>query len=490
MYFTIFFVLVFVALQKNSFALNNITGCVTTFFKDKSNFEECKTKLCFIFLHEQPFVYRNEKLEKEEPKPFPCRSRHYLYPGLRGLFFDVLDAIGKYDSHIGKDIRDALCIYAGSTCTFDNEIRFIENSTAENTSYNFIAGGFLLFLPYRRTKNTITSSHIFIDNLVLIYRRDPEVGSWKESVKNILSPFQWRAWIVIVASISVLFLCACLFLYRFAPPGNCLKWTVTPQLENNVPADERIAWISLKWAIAVLFTVLLLLYEISVALWIFRGPPPMVEDLQQLPGLGLDRYAVVANGASEAIFRNIVDKENKYLGNDALWTRGDRLNGILKLLLDKSSKVDYVFNFRSNVKNELHESNLCSKVIWDPLPKEEIGGWYYSSSLPEATRARLDSALSSLWFDSENQFILKKYEEDSVKCPKMRNQVSYKTMLMVLGVWMVPFLLVFTVSIFSPCVGFCRRIRHESQRRIQEQQTSSTHDRSRTSSTQVDGRKE
>ncbi len=95
-------------------------------------------------------MFPDPTLVAEQSKPFLCRDHEVLYSKLTGLFFDILHAVSKRV----PQVRESRCIYAVSKCTFDDTVRFVGDVAKNDTNYQFVAGGYLLFMEHRRTRYT------------------------------------------------------------------------------------------------------------------------------------------------------------------------------------------------------------------------------------------------------------------------------------------------------------------------------------------------
>ncbi len=85
----------------------------------------------------------------EHQKPFPCSNYKDKFKGLKGPFFDILNA--------ADELRNTMCVWGGSGCQFDDIVEFVRRSTRPG-EHRFIAGGLLFVLKYRISNGTIAST--------------------------------------------------------------------------------------------------------------------------------------------------------------------------------------------------------------------------------------------------------------------------------------------------------------------------------------------
>ncbi len=113
-------------------------GCVSSFRKAVHQFETCKTRLRSVILLVKPHVIHEPGLSALQPHSFKC----LCYSNYSGVFFDVV----KKTVNSVHEVQEAMCIYGGSSCSFDNSLRFVEDDLKFNSKYRFIADGFFLLM--------------------------------------------------------------------------------------------------------------------------------------------------------------------------------------------------------------------------------------------------------------------------------------------------------------------------------------------------------
>lgn len=260
----------------------------------------------------------------------------------KGFFFDLLHKISSVDDQVAGDIHNVLCILA-SRCTYNELLRFVANTSMLSSDYKFLAGGCLSFIQNRMIPGVIPSVHRYVDSLSLMYRPRNGTGSYREALYHIFAPFQWGGWSLILLDAVLLCLCFAFFVWRYRPSNDrdeIMNWLVNSQDFPDI--YQRLGWLMIPVGIIMFVTVLVLLYEIAVASFIFEGRSPLVTNMEQLAGLGLDKFAVTKGGASENIFRNTVE----YEGANPPWTAVDDVPEMITSILNRS--VDYAFNWRTN----------------------------------------------------------------------------------------------------------------------------------------------
>ena len=431
---------------KAQITLYNKTRCVTSFWSDRKLFDVCRTELCFIFQFESPYVFPSKKLAIEKARPFRCSSRETLYPGLGGVFFDVLNEVSEREAEsVRSSVGSAYCIYSGPHCTFDDQVSFLDNAVAVGGGYQFIVGGRVMFMPNRRTDNIIQSAHIFTDSMVLMHRRKMAQNSIKVAIRNVFKPFKFGSWIVGIIFLAIIIVLVMAFAKCFWYMGenqpNILTWLI-----NGVPgvnAEQKMAWNLLVLSFTIFVTIVLILYELAIAFSIFHRPDPLVTSFNQLASLGLDRFGVLKESASEMKFRMLVDKQQTMNDSNIPWTRMDTLVGLITAL--KRKRLDYIFTYELNVKFHLHSQKLCSIIAVSPLHLGAVGGWYYTTMIDSTIRTRIDKILNLLWA-TEALADIYTFDDVPLDCGASATQVDYSVLLVLLGLSVAPLLLLTVLS--------------------------------------------
>ncbi len=209
--------------------------------------------------------------------PFPC-YKNEMYSG---VFFDVMERAGENV----PEIREAMCIYGGLICSFDNSIRFIEGTVKLNADYQFIPGGFFMFLPHRITEYTVTSQPWFSEKLVVLSRHEEERHSLNSALFQIFQPFSRKEWNILIASMCLFCIAFGIHAYRFShakTSRELLRWfALSRPSERGV--WEAASWNSLRLAVIFFFAVTILLYEVT---YITSSGPDNIRNIEKIGKLG------------------------------------------------------------------------------------------------------------------------------------------------------------------------------------------------------------
>lgn len=446
--------------------------CFSNFYTNSAAYEICKEKPCFLMLYEAPYVFSTIRLMEEPALPFACNKiqRKNKHRGLKGLFFDIVDGISSIQEESGN-ATEFMCIYESSPkCSFDNTIRFMQEAAMSNsTGHQFIAGGYFIFLPHRRTTHTVQSAPWVSADTVLLYRRDWSLNSFGNAQKSIVLPFNWDAWVVVALFLILIFIGFFIYILNFLPCREfipAMYWIFVGErnvVHGNDDVFELVAWETLKLSLKVLATVLILLYEIAVAFFIFRGSPPLINDIKQLQSLEVEQIAVWKEAAQETILARYVDIDGQYIGLNATkpppWHRYNSQFEMIELLMN--GKVKYVLTFDDILRYFLYQQRLCGKVSTAGLRKKELGGWYYSSALSKNVTDSFDKALLELHLDRTSILGETKYGEKSLDCGDAEQNVDGKVMSLLLMYTIVPILLIF--GLFFAGAKFIKHLREHQQ---------------------------
>ena len=420
-------------------------GCVSSFQTAPSNFEICKTELCFVILKDYPFVLINSTLESEEPQPFLCRDHDILYPKTKGLFFDVLQGVSEYV----PEVRNAQCIFGGKKCSFDNSVRFVEDIVKNEPSYQFVAGGYLVFLFYRRSKYTVHSQPYASDRTVVVFLPENARDSFAEAWKQVFQPFSAHGWGFLFGMLLIFLFGLGLHAKRFSGARGIrefARWFILSKpLDRGV--WETASWNSLKLGVAVFFAVLILLYELSIVNFILTGPVLLVDNIEQLKTLEVKNFAVVKGSASETIFKYAAGKED--LIGTVPWFQGESSGDIIDMVVKR--QIKYAFSVQSTVSNILYLDNLCDKVVAVPMEKRDSGGWYYGTNIPIELRLNIDRAMSKLVLKQKPKVWRNQYGESPLSCGKVTGEIDHKVIMVLFALTVGPFLLKHFVLMALSC---------------------------------------
>lgn len=422
--------------------------CVWNFWTDKERFDMCKKRMCFIYVPEGPFVFPNAEVSSQPPKPFLCYNSR-----LKGQIADTLLSVGRKV----QEGHEAYCVYGGNSCRFDDILTFVRRS--RGSGHRFIAGSYLVFLPYRRSDGTIHSAPFISDEIVLMQGADPWSRSWREARNQIIDTFSPQGWGVVfglLAGITVLYM---LYFYVFQPRhlGNCKRilW-FTGQLQLRETVRARMAWNVLLIVVTVFFTTLILTFEISAAVNVFRGQEPVILDMSQVTVLKPSEIAVVRGSASEAILRRALLNEGLTTNSTKRWVAVKNIDEAINALLQPNNPVKYVFEFEKSIKYSLSKRSLCEKVIGDRLQKKDFGGWYYSPEVSSELRTRVDKELLRLVLEGDPEGNVRRYGQVDFSCGENTTNLDHKILTILFGFAMLIPALVY-LFLLSP-IRICGRI--------------------------------
>jgi len=142
--------------------------------------------------------------------PFPCVRFKEKYPGLGGVFFQMISN--------SPSLHRSQCVYAGPDCTFDGMVSFV-NKSSSISNYQWVAAGILFVLEDRILPGVIPSTAILTDHLHVIGPPVQSQESFGDALSLILKPFSREAWIVFL---SVLFLFGAVRLLMIYMFGNTI----------------------------------------------------------------------------------------------------------------------------------------------------------------------------------------------------------------------------------------------------------------------------
>lgn len=420
----------------------NDVNCVSTFRTDPKLFDEARKKITFVFKFDPPHINRNEKLTNEKSRPFPCRDRERLYPGLRGAFFDILDRVGTLEHEpAALPIRNALCVYAGDNCTYDGTVRFVNSAFLVGAGHKFVTGSYLNYMPNRELMNVVTSSQTFTNKVLLLHRPELDTNSYHGALQRVLAPFKPSGWGIVGAFSTCICLLFTLFFFWFQDAKE--KCSIISWLINDVQQFtkwQRVAWVTLKQARLVLLALVFLLYDLALTLSLFKGPPPLLTSLSQFKNLDVSRLGLVKETANEYIAHAWINPENAFNSSSFPWQRFDGFEDALRAF--RRREIDYLFTLEGTIKYELHRRNLCNSMSLSELDYPSIvGGWYYSRAIPYSERKRVDEILLRMRVSSETANGLLRHAVAPLDCGAERTFVDDKILLIQLGSIVLPMII-------------------------------------------------
>ncbi len=413
-------------------------GCVSAFRKGSPDFEVCKTKLCFVILPEKPYVILEPRTESPPSRPFPCLNND----DYSGVFFDLLKRAGKDV----QELQDAMCIYGGRECSFDNSVRFVEDNAKVNERYRFIAGGFLLFMPHRRTLHTVHSQPWSSEKMVVLLRNDGSKRSFRFAWQQVFQPYSNKGWGLLLGFMCLFCIALGIHTYRFSPARSfrgLIRWFALSNPSQR-GVWETASWASLRLAVIVFFAVSVLLYEVS---YLILSDSDDIGDIEELKSLGLANFAVVEGDASETIFKYALGWGNSK--RRIPWVPVKTLDDAITLVRNKT--VKYAFSFELIAGTILRRDNLCNEISAIPTAKRDSGGWYYGISISPLLRQRIDKALATLVLEDLPRKSMKAFGMSPLNCGNLTGELDFKVLLFILLLTVGPILLKHIVALILSC---------------------------------------
>lgn len=292
-------------LQKGSIQIYNdtTTNCVNNWMNNrKKQFNVCKTRLCFVFLEQEPHVIM-EKQHRVPKTPFKCNKAAEL--GVSGAIFEIFTKLPS----------DYMCIWGGprEDCTFNHLVNFLYHY---KETHQFAFANFLVDLPIRRCMHNI-GVPLLDDRIVIIGRvMDNKGNTYSPSrmFTNLLKPFHSETWIVFSALFLTIFTLAALVV-RFLGPKKelSLSRTLLFLMGNHEVAQDphhhrytiSIISLFLNSSIVALSAIMVLFYEIAVVNFLFRQSSiPSLIDVGSIPHEDLMQYCVNKNSAVDIVWRS------------------------------------------------------------------------------------------------------------------------------------------------------------------------------------------
>ncbi len=254
---------------------------------------------------------------------FRCRDRAKTFPGLSGISFRIMDHL---------PLKDALCVFGGTQCTFNNMVDFVAEHSTFREGYQFGISGLMFLVPNRISQRTIPSVPIIEGKMVVLGPRDPAQRR-RDTLRTIIQPFRWDAWMMLGATLALLlvlsFLKYCLYtekkkrsFYNYVRslvgddvsdpifnPKNASELTMEERkwlrgLQEESKLMNKVSGTALGLAGAALLTISILFYEIAVVNYIFaQTVQHLGKDVQNLTQRELSNYLVMGSAAQEIIWR-------------------------------------------------------------------------------------------------------------------------------------------------------------------------------------------
>ncbi len=198
--------------------------------------------------------------------------------------------------------REAMLIYGGRNCSFDNSVLFVEDNARHNPAYRFIAGGFLLYMPHRRTLCTVHSQPWSSERMVVSVLRDGAKRSFKFQRNRVFQTTSIERWSILIGFMCLFCIALGIHSYRFSQAKIFRELIRRPPLSR--PSERRVcetvSWPTLRLAVVVFFAVSILLYEVS---YLILSDPVNISNVEDYSSLGLNKNAVLEGEAYETTFR-------------------------------------------------------------------------------------------------------------------------------------------------------------------------------------------
>lgn len=268
------------------------------------------------------FIILDPKMKRESDQQlFPCKARRKAFRELTGLVFKI---------HQEMDLDDALCVWAGAKCSFNNMVDFVaEHAQAnETTEYQFAITGILSLLPRRISQYAFPTISFLETQVVILGPNDNTQGLVRTSFEQVFRAFKPQTWAILVICITALLLLMLIISAVFSTPSTPLNilmnmfgerregiGAVSPLTlrEENVEGStdmqklhllHRTARMVLSVAFSAFCIITILFYELSAVNFIFiEKTHELGKDIRELSDKELALYAVQKGTAQESVWR-------------------------------------------------------------------------------------------------------------------------------------------------------------------------------------------
>jgi len=321
---------------------------------------------------------------------------------------------------------DALCIWAGSDCTFNQMIAAVDKISADETTrvYQFGLQGMLAQLPERVTPNLRTTITMLETSVVIYNATIDSGGELESSFRQVFQGFDRPTWFVMFAIyfglVAVGYIISVAYRRTFSPfvalmhlqgAEGPLFAKERSDKDNDIDMDrENIGGTSKEYtgqsvmptvrkmhelSVALLYSsffimgvIVVVFYELGLVNFIFnQTEEKLPKPFRLYSDAELSRFSVLEGSSPEFALRNAVDPYGLKYRNESLypWHRCKSEGDCFKKVLDRKDKVCVVLSVQSNARYHINKKGLCRKLIKletdEPLLKFS-GGWYISSSVP------------------------------------------------------------------------------------------------------------
>lgn len=355
------------------------SDCLASFKKNRAQFEMCKTQICVLFRTEKPFVFLDPQMTSiEHEHPFSCRRRKQKYPDLSGIFFSILEEI--------SPLEDAMCVWVGPHCTYDNLIGLIDETTNAGP-YQFLAGGLLFNLMYRMTNTTIPTVPIVHDKILIVGPSKQDGMNISSALEVVLSPFTPEVWRFLGVCVLCIGLLRVLISFLFG--RDRLIRHIFGEYEDDVTPPE-VRRFNRYWmnGLALFFAIVILYYEISVVV-LFDPEKTSVANINP------KSFARIRNTTEDYIFRRIYEKASDDTGHLV-----DNLDELYSIMMDPKEDYDYTVSYRLFNKYMFStNSSICKNFrVYDTDIRSPAfdGVWFMSSNIPLDVRTSVNKDIMDL----------------------------------------------------------------------------------------------
>ena len=165
----------------------------------------------------------------------------------------------------------------------------------------------MLNLARCRSVNAIQSAPLIVDQMVLMYRNDVNLWPWRDALERVFKPLGSFAWVVVILFGLTIISCMASFVCHFAPkplsfPSRIVFLFNHPN--GKWPMNMKVAWGIVVAKFTIYFAMLILMYEISVAVAVFRERPAILTDIGQLSSFEANKIGVTGGAALESCIRS------------------------------------------------------------------------------------------------------------------------------------------------------------------------------------------
>lgn len=289
----------------------------------------------------------------EDSKLFPCKNWKQLYPNLRGPIWKIHAEIN----------FDALCIWGGPKCTFDENFKFIDDraSHPDTKSYQFGVTGPSAQLPSRMTNYTKSTVTILEIPVILIKSIAGEKSSLMSSFHKIGRAFEPATWAILFGIQFGLFILAYLVSIRFTGYYNPADALLHVLSNNSITMGENCENESLylrrtkykmyvtsmkliSVALGLVIAVTVVFYEVAEVNFIFKPTEEVLpKPLTEFSDEELSHFATVrSSGFWYALAIAVDPNGTRFPDRKYPWYGCYPASECYRKLIDPQDKVNYM----------------------------------------------------------------------------------------------------------------------------------------------------